>query len=62
MHISLCVGGSKGKAGIQLKFILEKLCTYLVDKPLIRKCYYSNPQCTVIVKYLSCFTYKVLAT
>ena len=69
MYVPLCVGKSKGKAGIHLKYypenrvhlkcIPEKLCTRLVNKPLIQRCCYSNPQCivtvTCLVSYTKCY-------
>ena len=55
-YVSLCVSGSKAKAGIQLKCIQGKLCTWLVDKPLIQTSCYSNPQCNVTVSHKVSYT------
>ena len=53
------LGWIKGPAGIQLKRIPEKLSTWLMDKPMIQWCCYSNPQCIVTVihqvSYTKCY-------
>ena len=69
IYAPLCMGGSKGKVGIHLKYYPENRDTFemhpgkvmhkLVDKPLIQRCYYSNPQCNVTVirkvSYTKCY-------
>ena len=61
------MGGSKGKAGIHLKYHPENkdtfemypgkvMLTSLVDKPLIQRRCYSNPQCNVTVIHMISYT------
>ena len=41
---------------ITLKTGIHLTCTWLVDKPLIQRCCYSNPQCIVTVTHLVSYT------
>ena len=66
LYVSLCVGGSKGKAGIDLKYYPENRDTFEIYPgkvmriiALIQSYCYSNPQCNVTVirevSYTKCY-------